>query len=269
VNRGKIQVDRFKCMNWPDMIAEASRLRPVAVHFNLKAGRGKLAGKDWDQARKFLEQTKTPYINLHLESRPEDFPGMPLDTTDPGHQAQIAARMIDDLQVVIKEFGAQRVIGENVPYRSAAGKVLRPSVEPAVIQQVLAETGCGLLLDIAHARISAYYLGIDERSYMEALPVHRIREMHFTGVQTLNGHLQDHLAAIPADWQALDWVIENICSGKWPKPWMLAFEYGGIGEKFAWRSDPQVIEAQGQLLNNKLMREELSENPIGDDLTPG
>lgn len=29
---------------------------------------------------------------------------------------------------------------------------------------------------------------------------------------------------------------------------MLAFEYGGVGPKFEWRSDPQVIEEQATRL---------------------
>jgi len=40
LKQGKIQVERFKCPDWPDMIAEASQLCPVAVHVNLKAGVG-------------------------------------------------------------------------------------------------------------------------------------------------------------------------------------------------------------------------------------
>ncbi len=209
-------------------------------------------GKAWDQARRLLDLTDTPYINLHLESRAEDFPEMPLDTTDPGHQEAILFRMIEDLNIVAREFGADRVIGENVPYRDVAGKILRPSVEPAVIQHALAETGCGLLLDLAHARISAHYLGMEMAAYLDALPVHRLREMHFTGVQSQDDLLQDHLAAVEEDWQALDMAVERLRNGDWPRPWMLAFEYGGVGEKFAWRSDPQVIETQGQRLWNKI-----------------
>ena len=44
--------------------------------------------------------------------------------------------------------------------------------------------------------------------------------------------------------QVLDWVLERIKSGQWASPWLLAFEYGGVGEKFAYRSNPQVIEEQ-------------------------
>jgi uncharacterized protein (UPF0276 family) len=244
LRQGKIQVERFKCPDWPDMIAEASQICPVALHVNLKAGRGKLAEADWARLEGFLEQTGTPYINLHLEARREDFPEMPVDTTDPGHQEQVIEQIIADLRLAVKHFGAERVIGENVPYRAQLGKVLRPAVEPAAIRRALEETSCGLLLDTAHARITAHSLGVDERDYMAQLPVERLRELHFTGVHDLDGYWQDHLPALEADWLALDWVLERIRSGEWPRPWLLAFEYGGVGEKFAGRSDPQVMTDQ-------------------------
>jgi uncharacterized protein (UPF0276 family) len=244
LKQSKIQLERFKCPDWPDMIAEASLLRPVAVHVNLKAGRGKLKATDWARLATILEQTGTPYLNLHLEARREDFPEIPVDTTDPKHGEQIAEQMIADLRLAAQHFGAERVIGENVPYRGQMGKVLRPATLPEIIRQVLEETGCGLLLDTAHARIAAHYLGMDERQYLATLPVERLRELHFTGVHDLDGYWQDHLSALEIDWLALEWVLERIRSGEWSRPWLLAFEYGGVGEKFAGRSDPQVIIEQ-------------------------
>jgi hypothetical protein len=35
---------------------------------------------------------------------------------------------------------------------------------------------------------------------------------------------------------------------------MLAFEYGGVGEKFAWRSDPQVIASHVPKLSALLLK---------------
>ncbi len=248
VAASRLTIDRFKCPAWPDLVAEASRLRQVAVHFNLTAGRGQLGKIDWMSIKDFLASTGTPYVNLHLESRLDDFPGLPVDTTETGHRQQILARTLKDVQFVAMRFGAERVIIENVPYRPA-GKVLRPSVEPEFIRQVIEETGCGLLLDISHARISAHHLGMDERDYMRQLPVHRLRELHFAGVHDLNGWLQDHLPPLDADWHALRWVMEQLAQGNWPRPWMLAFEYGGVGPKFEGRSDPQVIELQGKAIS--------------------
>lgn len=240
----QIQADYLKCPDWSWMISDAIRIRPVAVHFNLVAGDGKAANINWEHVRHCLEITKTPFLNLHLESRIQDFPGMPVDTTDPGDIRLVYDQALQDILTVTQQFPAERVIIENVPYRSQAGKVLRPSVEPDTICKLLENTGCRLLFDLSHARISAHYLGIPEETYIQRLPMERMAEMHFTGTQWRDGKLTDHLEAQEADWQALEWVLQRCRGGDWPEPWLLAFEYGGVGEKFEWRSDPSIIAGQ-------------------------
>ncbi len=251
LSTGQLNLDRFKCPPWPDLIAEARSQRPAAVHFNLKAGRGKLHDVDWDQIAELLEQTDTPYVNVHLETRAEDLPEAPIDVTEPQYREQIAEWMLADLRQVTRRFGTDRVIAENVPYRPA-GNVLRPCVEPEIICEVIQTAGCGLLLDIAHARISAFHLGISVNEYMCSLPVDRLRELHFSGVNDLDGWLQDHMPAVEQDWSALRSALDQIQTGAWPRPWLIAFEYGGVGEKFAHRSDPLVIEEQARQIWNWL-----------------
>lgn len=244
LSEGRIEIDRFKCPNWPDLVREAGAYRPVAVHFGLQAGNGQLKNSDWESISRLLTQTGTPYVNLHLSPTQEDYPSFPIETPEPDQFRQVVKNLIDDVRAMVDQFGPERVIAENVPYRGEAGKLLRPAAEPAVIHQVLETTGCGLLLDISHARITAHHLGVDVRTYMSQLPVERLKELHFTGLHRLNGRLQDHLSILEADWPFLEWVMERIRQGEWARPWMLALEYGGVGEKFAWRSDKAVIAEQ-------------------------
>ncbi len=244
VTDGSIHLDRFKTPEWPWMIDEATLLAQVSVHFTLAAGRSSLGDTDWALIDRLLAETGTPYVNLHLCPLEEDFPGMPADTTEPAHQQRVAERAIADVQTVAKRYGAERVIVENVPYRRAKGSTVRPAVEPQVIQAILNETGCGLLLDISHARIAARSLGIDERAYIESLPIDRVKELHFTGLHRRNGGWEDHLEALDADWVELEWVLGRIRQGAWAHPWQLAFEYGGVGEIFEWRTKPAIIQAQ-------------------------
>jgi uncharacterized protein len=245
---GLIKLDRFKTPDWPDMIQEAQESCPVAVHFELRAGNGTLAGTNWQRIDRIREQTTTPYINLHLDPRIKHYAGFAIDTTDPADTERILNRLIEDVNSAAEFFGADRIIAENVPYRGWDDKSLRPAVVPAHIRRVLQETGCGLLLDIAHARISAAHLGMDERDYIRQLPVQKLRELHFNGVHRLGNRLQDHLEALEADWQILEWVFERINGGEWPCPWLLVFEYGGMGEKFIGRSEIQVIASQAPRL---------------------
>jgi uncharacterized protein (UPF0276 family) len=251
---GHIDIDLFKCPDWQGMISQALIQRPVAVHFTLTAGNGTLKSTDWEVVSQLLEKTGTPYVNLHLESSVQDFPGIPPDTIDPIHYQQIRNNLLEDVSLAVTLFGSDRVIIENVPYRGVEGNVLRPSVEPELINSIHGETGCGLLLDISHARIAARTLGVNEQTYMAQLPVVALKELHFTGLHQRKRHLQDHLEILESDWPVLDWVLERIHLGEWARPWMLAFEYGGVGEKYAWRCDPLVIEKQVPLLYERVIK---------------
>lgn len=248
LQHGHLPIDRFKCPDWPDLISEARKLLPVAVHFNLHAGRGKLKKKDLEWISRIADETQTPYINLHLEAKSSDYPHIPVNSNLVGHRQFILDQMLIEIDAALRYFDRERLILENIPYRSM-GQALRVCVEPELINKVIEETGCGFLFDIPHARISAHYLGIDERDYIQSLPIARIRELHFTGVHRFDDWLQDHLPALKADWELLEWIVNKIQMGDWPSPWMLAFEYGGVGEKFSWRSSAAEMELHGKRLH--------------------
>jgi uncharacterized protein len=266
VSSGRIDIDAFKCPDWPDMIAEAIKIRPVAVHFTLSAGNGRLhapdktsASADWALVERLMRLTDTPYVNLHLCPEVDDVTsptfGITADTQDPSHTSLVLETLIADVAAVVARFGPERVIAENVAYWGPNGNVLRPAADPGLIRTVLEETGCGLLLDISHARIAARYLGVDENTYLASLPVERVRELHFTGLHTVPGGWRDHLPMLPEDWPWLDRAIENVNKGVWGPAWLLAFEYGGEGGWFADHSDAGVIAEQVPVFWGKIKRQ--------------
>ncbi len=55
--------------------------------------------------------------------------------------------------------------------------------EVEFVQRFFAESGCGMLLDIAHAWLSAHYAGVPPREFIAALPLERIVELHVAGVE--------------------------------------------------------------------------------------
>lgn len=243
VAEGRVSLDAFKCPDWPNLVEKVHKAYPVVVHFSLRAGPGDLANVDWKLIESLAQRTRTPYVNLHLDPTTEEYPNIPADEPAKGI-SHVIDRMLADVQTMTKRFGPERVIAENMPYRGRDGIVLRAGAEPEVINRIISKTGCGLLLDISHARISAHHLGMDAQEYMQRLPIESLKELHFTGLHRLNGGLQDHLPVLEEDWPVLEWVMERIRSGEWAKPWLLAFEYGGVGKKYEDRSDPEVIAAQ-------------------------
>lgn len=55
--------------------------------------------------------------------------------------------------------------------------------EAEFLHRFYAESGCGLLLDVAHAWLSAHYAGIPPRTFVAALPIERVVELHVAGVE--------------------------------------------------------------------------------------
>ncbi|MDZ4766977.1 MAG: DUF692 family protein [Chloroflexota bacterium] len=241
VRDGTITIDRFKCPPWRDLVAEARPFAPVYIHFDLKAGNGSLSekGVDWDAIERWLIETDTPYVNVHLVA--------PADPHTSDERA--VARMIADVSAAVARFGAERIICENIPFRGAnpdegGGKYHRACIDPANIRRVLDETGASFLFDLSHARITAESIGMDARAYMLSLPLDRLSELHVTGLGLVDGMMSDHMPLNGDDWMWFDWVIGMIGGGALREPWCAAFEYGGITPKFDWRSDPAVIGTQ-------------------------
>ncbi len=240
---GLIEVDRFKCPDWPNLIAEASAVRPVYVHFPLITDEARLAKVDWTEVERLLVSTDTPFVNMHMMA-PVD--GEPSDAID---------SMIRAVRSVTARFGADRVILENVPYYGELGDILGNRflpicVEPQTISRILRETGCGLLLDLSHARISASYLNRDARDYITALPLDRIRELHVTGLGPVGERMVDHMPMTDADWPVIEWAFAAIHRGLWAQPRTVALEYGGVSLPQPWSSQSAVIEADVPRLFN-------------------
>jgi hypothetical protein len=107
---------------------------------------------------------------------------------------------------------------------------LRHGSDPQLFQRLTEATGCGFLLDIAHAALTCEHSGADLYEYLNTFPVMRLRELHVTGIGTWsNGIRGDHLPLQPSDWERLAWCTAQIRSGAWRVPDVVAFEYGGIG----------------------------------------
>lgn len=268
---GRIAADTFKCPAWPDLLPGVLAAHPAYVHFALKAGAGSgdvidtETGRvaDWGRVEALLALTGTPFVNVHLAPTAADQPGLPIDTTDPAHVARVAAGLIRDVRAVVARFGAARIIVEND--HDNGGLHLRPAYLPEVIAEVVAATGCGFLLDLAHVCLAAHALGVDPRDYCAALPVAALREVHVSGVQPFGarfvamlerggiapsvmrryvGKPMDHLPMTEADWAFAAWALDHIRAGRWGQPWVVALEYGGVGPLWAAVTEADVLAAQ-------------------------
>jgi uncharacterized protein (UPF0276 family) len=245
LDRGEIDFDLYKCPDWPAVIAEARGQRPCYVHWGLRAGTRALGEVDWAKVDDLLASTDTPAVNVHLSPRVANFPGMSIDTTDPRDRVPVVEAMVADVERLVQRFGVGRVIVENAPWDpTPPWHIPRPALLPDVICEVVARTGCGFLLDLAHAAIAALHLGVDPKAYIRELPLDRIQEMHITGLAPHWKGWTDHHPMREEDWTLLGWALDRIRLGDWPEPRVVTFEYGGVGPAYEQRSEERVLAEQ-------------------------
>jgi len=156
---------------------------------------------------------------------------------------KLLKQWIKEIEVLKQEFAGYPVISENLPFEPLIPEY-HLSSDPKLISEAIIETDTGLLLDISHARITSDTLGIDYQEYIEKLPLDRLHEVHITGVRRYHGFLEDHFEMQPEDWPSAEWAAERIRLGAWREPEIVAFEYGGVGEWFSWRTDSWALEEQ-------------------------
>jgi uncharacterized protein (UPF0276 family) len=83
--------------------------------------------------------------------------------------------------------------------------------EPDVVQQVIGEVGCEMLLDLAHAQISAHNMGWPSiEKYLQALPLDKVREIHTNHpIRGSNAWLDGHQPMQQRDLDLLAWTMER------------------------------------------------------------
>lgn len=237
LEEGAINVDLIKCPDWEGMLAEALPHGEVTIHFDLEVGLGNTFQVDFSRIKALMHSTFTPHVNTHLVTPRQFNP----ESAEELHQINTLWR--EELQRMIDHLGADSVALEHHPYTHANAHI-RPAADTRIFSQVIHDTGCMLLLDLSHASITAHTLGIEPREYIQALPLDRLVEMHITGIKTHSGVLTDHFELGEDDWEIFTWALNQIKTGYWRKPAIVAFEYGGIGQTFVWRTNYEVLKNQ-------------------------
>lgn len=266
LTQNQIALDRFKCPAWDDVIATAQETHPVYVHFPLRVGMGisdaidteRDQPADWRRIESLVKQTDTPYVNLHLTPVLSDFLDLAGDTNDPAARERLVEAAVRDIEAVVRRFGADKVIVENDYYNPWEYFCL--TCHPEYVRQVIEAAGCGMLLDIAHARLAARAWKLDPRDYIAALPVDRICEIHLAGIQYVDeswqtilrtyapqmleyyaGSWMDHLPMTEEAFSFYTWAFEQLRSGAWQRPWIVSLEYGGVGALWQALTDEKIL----------------------------
>lgn len=232
-----VQVDLIKCPEWEGMVNTARQLAPVYIHFEIAIGNASVRHLDFTMIKRFLETTETPHLNVHLGGDKQ------LNTDSHRDQVKLLDAWKVDIETIREQLPDTIIVAENLPYMPIYSEN-RIANHSWMISELLESMDIGLLLDLSHSRITAAYEDQDYQVLTETLPVQRLRELHLTGIKPYAGYLTDHFEMNADDFAAAEWAITQIKSGKWREPEIVAFEYGGFGDVFAWRSEEWVVREQ-------------------------
>lgn len=241
LDEGRARVDFIKCSRLDVADAEvraAADYARVLTHFlpAVDAPAEVVDSFPWDWLNHLNREVGAPWMASHLEAAPpEEAAGVEPEALEEqervGTAIILSAReMRDRLEVPLHL--------ELVPW-SGRRPLYRCCVEPEFVRAVLELADCPLLLDTAHARISAHRLGHSIEDYLSALPLERVLEIHCSGVAEEEGELRDrHGPLAEEDYALLEWLGAR-CPAQ-----VITLEYGGTGPKFEARTDAAALEAQ-------------------------
>jgi uncharacterized protein (UPF0276 family) len=166
-----------------------------------------------------LDHTHAPWLSAHLGfSAAEVLFDVHMTARSPVlPRAELLANICRNVRVLAVAIPIPLIL-ENLDY--CPGGAYEYICEPDFIETVLNETGAGLLLDLAHARVSAARLELPIKEYLGQLPLERVRQLHISGPRFRDGVLFDaHESLLDVDYALLEWVLERT------QPLALTLEY--------------------------------------------
>ena len=182
---------------------------------------------NFELIQKILQRTHPPYLSTHVEARVDYFPEY--REYQHQHHPRIQSILLEHfLQTVnrFKETVNIPLVVENFPYYTWWRHYVTGS-KPQFLSELCEMGDLGFLLDTAHARCTAWHLQMDLNDYLNALPLHRVREIHLAGtrMRPLEGLRDTHTVIEEIDYEILWYLL-----GK-TNPQIITIEYGGMLER--------------------------------------
>lgn len=141
------------------------------------------------RANAAIRKAGTPWFSLHLGFASERvrFDGHMLPESEPLERDALLARTVESVRRA-KEYLELPLLLENLDYCPEGA--YEHVCDPEFISEVLAETDCGLLLDIGHLLVTASWFEAEPEAMLARMPLERVVEVHLSGPRPL-GPQQD------------------------------------------------------------------------------
>ena len=166
-----------------------------------------------------LKITNAPFFSIHIgfsAGLVEFDNGMQALSPSLNRQELLAIMVKNVLK--LKEHLDIPLLLENLDYVPAAA--YEHICEPDFISELLAQTDTYLLLDLAHAQVSASRFSMTIEDYLADLPLQRVKQLHISGPREKDNVLFDaHEPLLKRDYKILETVLEKI------SPWAITLEY--------------------------------------------
>jgi len=112
--------------------------------------------------------------------------------------------------LAVQDFLGRRILLEN-PSTYLSWKT-STIFEAEFLSELAERADCGLLLDVNNVHVSAVNLDFDARAYLDAIPAHRVGQMHLAGFTDMGTHLFDTHSRPVSDevWDLYRYALEQI-----------------------------------------------------------
>lgn len=164
-------------------------------------------------ARQMLDAARSPWLSTGIgaSAEPQAHRGGPYREGNV-EDLQTRERVIENITRHgrrLREWAGVPLALENFNYHPT--NAYEYICEPGLFTSLLDAIGADMLLDLAHARISAHNMQWPSwQQYLQALPLSRVREVHFTRPGWQRDQMVDlHQPVQADDLEILDWVLDH------------------------------------------------------------
>lgn len=217
LDQNRVRLDSLKVGRLDGLgedVDAALAYRPALIHVGFGIGDtiATCAGFDWDGFDEVLRRSGSPHIAMHLEASTHNWRGADLRFQSRAEVLEITEQLTALCRYLRDRLECPLLL-ENMDYMGTELKpgygVFRTSVEPVLMWSLVEAEGVGVMLDLAHLRVTAYHLGLDVYAFARSLPLHAVKEVHVSGPAFVDGLglRDDHQELAEADYALLEWVL--------------------------------------------------------------
>ncbi|MBI9014649.1 MAG: DUF692 family protein [Clostridiales bacterium] len=234
IKSDRVKIDWIKLSKehqFHEQFVSVNKLRPALLHFvPCITSTSFPEGWNAETLNKAIEKCKSPHIALHMRANRRDLK-LPLS------QKEFLNSVVELIEEKKLSY-CKEILVENMP-STCLPSGYEALADPEFIKVVCEICDIGICLDVAHAEISAFHRNESIEEYINKLPLHRVKEIHLSNPQEINGELKDtHESLNERNYEFLLSILEKT------SPRIVTLEYGGEGSDYNGKSDILKIENQ-------------------------